>query len=69
MRPRFAQVFVDGYFVGVVNEFDGVFQRLRLEEGPHQVEVVHPGFETLELDVLIVPGEKVTFEGDLIRLP
>ncbi|MCY4661076.1 MAG: PEGA domain-containing protein [Acidobacteria bacterium] len=69
VRPRFAQVFVDGYFVGVVNEFDGVFQRLRLEEGPHQVEVVHPGFETLELDVLIVPGEKVTFEGNLIRLP
>ncbi len=69
MRPRSAQVFVDGYFVGIVNEFDGVFQRLRLEEGPHQVEVVHPGFETLELDVLIVPGEKVTFEGDLIRLP
>ena len=69
VRPRYAQVFVDGYFVGVVNEFDGVFQRLRLEEGPHQVEVVHAGFEPLELDVLIVPGEKVTFEGDLIPLP
>ncbi|MCY3843482.1 MAG: PEGA domain-containing protein [Acidobacteria bacterium] len=69
VRPRQAQVFVDGYFVGVVNEFDGVFQRLRLEEGPHQVEIVHPGFEPLELDVLIVPGEKITFEGDLIRLP
>jgi len=34
VRPRQAQVFVDGSFVGVVNEFDGVFQRLRLEEGP-----------------------------------
>ena len=69
VRPRSAQVFVDGYFVGVVNEFDGVFQRLRLEEGPHRVEIVHPGFEPLELDVLIVPGEKVTFEGDLVPLP
>ena len=69
VRPRYAQVFVDGYFVGVVNEFDGVFQRLRLEEGPHQVELVHPEFEPLELDVLIVPGEKVVFEGDLIPLP
>ncbi len=69
VHPRLAQVFIDGYFVGVVNEFDGVFQRLRLEEGPHQVEIVHPDFEPLELDILIVPGEKVTFEGDLIPLP
>ena len=69
VRPRFAEVYVDGYFVGVVNEYDGVFQRLRLEEGPHTVEVRHPGYEPLELDVLIVPGEKVTFEGDLIPQP
>ena len=66
VRPRSAQVYVDGYFVGIVNEFDGVFQRLRIEEGPHTVELRHPGYEPLALDVLIVPGEKVTFEGDLI---
>ena len=69
VRPRFAEVYVDGYFVGVVNEYDGIFQRLRLEEGPHTVEVRHPGYEPLKLDVLIVAGEKVTFEGDLISLP
>lgn len=69
VRPRFAEVYVDGYFVGVVNAYDGVFQRLRLDEGPHSVEVRHPGYEPLELDVLIVSGEKVTFEGDLIPLP
>ena len=56
-----------GYYVGVVNEFDGVFQRLRLEEGPHQVEIRHPAYLPLELEVLIVTGEKVTFEGKLSR--
>ncbi len=69
VRPRSAEVHVDGYFVGVVNEFDGLFQRLRIEEGPHTVELRHPGYEPLALDVLIVPGEKVTFEGDMIPLP
>ena len=69
VRPRSAEVYVDGYFVGIVNEFDGLFQRLRIEEGPHTVELRHPGYEPLTLDVLIVPGEKVTFEGDLIPLP
>ena len=69
VRPRSAEVYVDGYFVGIVNEFDGFLQRLRIEEGPHTVELRHPGYEPLTLDVLIVPGEKVTFEGDLFPLP
>ena len=69
VRPRHAEVYADGYFVGVVNEFDGIFQRLRLEEGPHHIEIRHPGYEPLELEVLIVPGQKVTYEGDLLPLP
>ena len=67
VRPRDAQVYVDGYYVGIVDEFDGVFQRLRLEEGPHQIEISHPAYLPLELEVLIVTGEKVTFEGELYR--
>ncbi len=69
VRPRDAQVYVDGYFVGIVDDFDGFFQRVRLEEGPHTVEVRHTYYETLTLDVLIVAGEKVTYEGDLIPRP
>ena len=67
VRPRDAQVYVDGDYVGIVDEFDGVFQRLRLEEGPHQIEIRHPAYLPLELEVLIVTGEKVTFEGELYR--
>lgn len=69
VRPREADVYIDGYFVGIVDDFDGFFQRVRLKEGPHTVELRHPGYEVLTLDVLIVPGEKVTFEGDLTPLP
>ena len=67
IRPRDAQVFVDGYYVGVVDEFDGIFQRLRLEEGPHHIEIRHPVYAPLEFEVLIVIGEKVTYEGELYR--
>ena len=67
MRPRDAQVYVDGYYVGIVDEFDGVFQRLRLEEGPHRIEVRHPAYLALELEVLIVTGETVTYQGELYR--
>jgi hypothetical protein len=66
VHPRDAQVYIDGYYAGRVDEFDGVFQSLRLEEGEYQVEIVLPGYEPLAFDVRIFPGEKTTYEGDLI---
>jgi hypothetical protein len=66
VHPRDAQVFIDGYYAGRVDDFDGVFQSLRLEEGEYQVEIVLPGYEPLAFDVRIFPGEKTTYEGDLI---
>ena len=64
--PRDAQVFIDGYYAGRVDDFDGVFQSLRLEEGEYQVEIVSPGYQPLAFDVRIFPGEKTTYEGDLL---
>ena len=62
IKPREAEVYVDGYYVGVVDSFDGVFQRLRLEEGPHRVEIRHPDYRPIVREVLIVAGETVTWE-------
>jgi len=69
VHPTDAQVFIDGSYAGRVDDFDGVFQSLRLEEGEYQVEIVLPGFEPLAFNVRIVPGEKTTYEGDLIPEP
>ena len=69
VQPRFGEVFVDGYYVGLVNDYDGIFQRLRLEEGPHHIEIVEPGYLPLEFDVMILPGETITYEGYLEPLP
>jgi hypothetical protein len=69
VHPRDAQVYIDGYYAGRVDDFDGVFQSLRLEEGDYQVEIVLPGYEPLAFDVRIFPGEKTTYEGDLIPEP
>ena len=68
IKPREAQVFVDGYFVGVVDSFDGSFQRLSLDGGGHKVEIKADGFEPLVLDVLITPGETVTYKGEMKRI-
>ena len=60
-------MYVDGYFAGHVDDFDGIFQSLTLEEGPHKIEIVAPGFETLDIDIRILPGRKITYKGELKR--
>jgi hypothetical protein len=62
---RDAQVFVNGYYVGIVDDFNGVFQRLRLDEGPHTIEVRQEGFDTLRFDVRVRSGRTVTLRGEL----
>lgn len=69
VKPADAQVYVDGYFVGVIDSYDGAFQRLGIDEGAHKVEVRAEGFEPVQFDVMITPGETITYKGDLKRVP
>jgi PEGA domain len=68
VKPRDASVFVDGYFAGQVDDFDGVFQRLRLDSGPHRIEVSLEGYEPLSFEVRVPPDRTITYEGELRRL-
>jgi hypothetical protein len=69
LKPREAKVYIDGYFVGDVDSFDGIFQKLDLDAGGHRVEVRADGYEPLQFEVLITPGESVTYKGELKRIP
>ena len=69
IRPRDAQVFVDGYYAGLVDDFDGTFQSLRLDAGGHKIEIHMPGFEDLELDVHVQPGRTITLREELRPRP
>jgi len=62
--PRNAQVFADGYYVGIVDDFDGVFQHVNLEAGEHRLEIQEPGFERIAFDVLVQPGRTITLRAD-----
>jgi hypothetical protein len=65
VKPRQAKVYVDGYYVGTIDDFDGAFQKLTLNGGRHKVELRADGYETTEFDVLITPQQTVTFAGDM----
>lgn len=68
VRPLDGQVYVDGYYVGEVDSFDGNFQKLQIESGAHRVEIRADGFETVQFEVMVTPGETVVYKGDLKRI-
>jgi hypothetical protein len=65
ITPRSAQVYVDGHYVGLVDQFDGSFQRLHVERGQHEVQVYQEGYRTLTQKVLFTPGSTVTLQTAL----
>jgi hypothetical protein len=68
VTPRTAKVYVDGYFVGLVDDFDGTFQKLKLTSGRHRVEFRAEGYETAVVEMLISSGKTITFTGDMKRI-
>jgi hypothetical protein len=56
VTPRNTQVYVDGYFVGLVDDFDGSFQRLNVEAGEHELQLYLEGHQTFTQKVLLVRG-------------
>jgi hypothetical protein len=56
VTPRDTQVFVDGYSAGTVDDFDGVFQRLQLIPGQHEITLYLPGYRAYRESVYLNPG-------------
>ena len=61
VTPRHARVLVDGDYAGTVDDFDGMFQSLKLESGSYAIRLEAPGYQTIEFDVRITPTQKVTY--------
>ena len=57
VTPRETEVYVDGYFVGTVDDFDGFSQRLRVPAGEHLIELYLDGHQLISQSVLFQPGE------------
>jgi hypothetical protein len=65
--PRDAQVFADGYYVGIVDDFDGITQHLNLEAGVHKIELRLPNQPPIEFDVNVQPGQTITYHAGITR--
>ena len=65
VKPKKAEVYVDGAYAGLVDDFDSSWQALHLDAGPHHIEMRLAGYEPLAIDVRIEPGKKITYKGAL----
>ena len=62
---RNAEVYADGYYVGAVDDFDGTFQELTLEVGPHHIEVRPAGLPPIAFDMYVEPGRTITYRAPM----
>ena len=69
VSPRETEVFVDGYYAGTVDDFDGFFQRLHLEPGEHEVTLYLPGHRTVTQKILLQPGGTFRIRHTMEPLP
>jgi len=65
MKPRQAQVYLDGYYMGVVDDFDGTWQRLDMPSGEHEIVVYLKGYQTYHQRTFFRPGQDYHFKAIL----
>jgi hypothetical protein len=56
ISPREAMVYVDGYLAGTVDDFDGVFQRLHVMPGEHELTIYLQGYRSIRQRLYLSPN-------------
>ena len=58
-------VYVGEAQAGVVDDFDGIFQRLYLPPGKHEIEIRLDGYQPLRQVVFVTVGNSYNIRGQL----
>jgi len=67
VEPRTAQVYVDGYYAGPVENFSGYYHHLDVLAGPHVVQFFAPGYDPLTVAVTVIPDRTTVYRSALTR--
>jgi hypothetical protein len=69
VTPKSAEVYVDGYYAGVVDDFNGHFQHLNLVPGGHHIELRAPGFQLLAFNTYIQADHTTEYKAEMVPEP
>ena len=68
VEPKETEVFIDGYWAGIVDDFDGFFQRLQLEPGEHDVELWLSGHRSVRQKIYLQPNGTFRLRHTMVPL-
>jgi hypothetical protein len=69
IKKRPAVVVSRGLPPAAARYFDGIFQRLRVTPGPHDITLRLPGFQTWSIEVYATPDRTINVHHDMIAGP
>ncbi len=68
VEPKNAEVYVDGHYAGPVNKFDGLFKRLKVVPGGHEIQVYLDGYKTITDRRYFSPGQGYKIQAKMQKL-
>jgi hypothetical protein len=68
VKPKQAAVYVDGYFAGTVDDFDGAFQRLHVIPGEHDIVIYLQGYRSIRQRLYLSPNGNRKITGTMEKL-
>jgi len=63
--PEDTRVYVDGYYAGVADDFDGIFQRLHVTPGRHEIMLKLEGYRTHRMKIWVPPSDTIKIHHDM----
>lgn len=69
VTPKNTEVFVDGYRAGIVDDFNGFFQRLRLRPGEHDLTLYLDGYRAVHQHLYLNSGADQKVRYTMVPLP
>ena len=67
VEPEKTRVYVDGYYAGIVDDFDGILQRLNVPPGRHDITLKLEGYRTQHFKVYVPVDDTIKIHYDMVR--
>lgn len=65
--PEQTRVYVDGYYAGIADDFDGIFQRLYVSPGRHEITLKLEGYRTHRMRIYVPYDHTVKIHHDMVK--
>jgi hypothetical protein len=65
VKPKDAQVFVDGDYVGTVDDFNSWYQHMNIEPGKHRIVIRQQGYAPYTMDLRVMPGQNYKIQQQM----